>query len=113
VLPAGARSVRLVARDRGGRTGSATVGVKVQATTPLFLRLSVPRRLSRRARTLTLVVAATEPATLRLGTQRRSVGRRAQHISVHVRPGRGTLRLRFVLAAGGRSSTQYVAVPRR
>jgi uncharacterized delta-60 repeat protein len=113
VLPAGARSVRLVARDRGGRTGSATIGVRVQATTPLFLRLSVPRHLSRRARTLTLVVAATEPATLRLGTQRRSVGRRPHHISVHVRPGRGTLRLRFVLAAGGRSSTQYVAVSRQ
>jgi uncharacterized delta-60 repeat protein len=113
VLPAGARSVRLVARDGAGRTGSATVGLKVQATTPLFLRLTVSRRLSRRARTLALVVAATEPATLRLGKQRRSVGRHAQHISVRVRPGRGILRLRFVLAAGGRSSTQYVAVPRR
>jgi hypothetical protein len=71
-----------------------------------------PGTLSRRARTLALVVAATEPATLRLGKQHRSVGRRAQHISVRVRPGRSTLRLRFVLAAGGRSSTQYVAVPR-
>ena len=113
VLPAGARSVRLVARDRAGRTGSATVGLTVKTTTPLFLRLTVPRHLSRRARTLALVVAVTEPANLRLGKQRWSVGRRAQHVSVHIRPGRGTLRLRFVLAAGGRSSTQYVAVPRR
>ena len=113
VLPAGARSVRLVARDLSGRTGAARVRVRARATTPLFLRLSAPRRLSRRARTLTLVVAATQPSTLRVGGQRHPVGRGTRRIRVRVRPGRSTLRLRAALAAGGRSSTQYVVVPRR
>ena len=111
VLPAGARSVRLVARDRSG-TGSAAVRVRARATTPLFLRRA-PRPVSRRARTLTLVVAATQPSTLRVGGQRRSLGRSVRRVRVRVRPGRSPLRLRATLAAGGRSSTQYVLVPRR
>jgi hypothetical protein len=113
VLPAGTRVVRLVARDRAGRVGSASVGIRMQATTPLFLRLTAPARLSRRARTLRVRVASTVPATLRLGSQHHSVGPRPRGVRFRVRRGRSTLRLRFVLQAGRRASAQYVLVRRR
>jgi len=113
VLPAGTRTVRLVATDRSGRTGSARRRLRVRASTPFFLRLRAPARLSRRARTLRLVVAATQPATLRVRGRRFAVGRNARRISVPVPAGRRTLRVGLTLSAGGKRSPHTLLVRRR
>jgi hypothetical protein len=112
-LSAGTRSVRLVAVDRAGRAGTTTVRTRVRATTPFFLRLAAPARLSRSARAVTLTVAATQPSTLRVGGRRFRIGRGVRRIRVPVAPGRGTLRLGLVLAAGGKRSAHAVLIPRR
>lgn len=112
VVPAGTRRLRLVATDPRGRTGSAAARVKVPASRPFFLRLSAPRRLSRRARSVTLVVATTQAATLRSGRHRFPVGRAARRVRVPVRPGRKPLTLRLTLTSGGLSTPQVVTIRR-
>jgi hypothetical protein len=112
-LPAGTRAIRLVATDRSGRSGSASVPVRTQATFPFFLRLDAPRRLSRNARALTLTAASTQPASLRIAGLVVDLGRSARRLSVPVSPGTSALTLRLVLTAGGKSTTQVVVVPRR
>ena len=106
-------AVRLVAVDRAGRVGSRSVKVRVPGTTPYFLQLKAPGRLSRRARQLLLTVAATQAGALRIGGRRFSVGRSPRRIRVPVNAGRRTLRLTLVLAAGGGRNRQLVVVPRR
>lgn len=113
VLPAGTRSIRLVAVDRSGRSGTASVTVITRATTPYFLSLKTPRSLSRHARLLTLTASTTEPALLRIGALRIAVDRHTQRVRVHVKPGRSTLHLRLRLSAGRKSIVQPVFVPRR
>ncbi|MCW2952516.1 MAG: hypothetical protein JWQ48_1686 [Conexibacter sp.] len=112
-LPAGTRRIVLAATDRSGRVATASVGVRLRATTPFFLRLDVPSRIAPRARTATLVVASTQPATLRVGARRFAVGAAARRIRVPVRPGRTTVTLRLTLTAGGTASTRTVALQRR
>jgi hypothetical protein len=110
---AGTREVRLVAVDRAGHVGSGTVKVRVPASTPFFLQLKAPGRLSRRARRLVLVVAATQPGTLRIGGRRFSIGRSPRRIRLSVAAGRRPLRVSLILAAGGGRNRQLVVVPRR
>ncbi len=112
-LPPGARSVTLVARDRYGRTGRATVGVRIRPAAPVLLRASGPRRLSRRARKVTIVLAVAPDAVATIGGRRFRVGRRARRLSVKVRPGRTTLVLRLRVTSGGRSVTRTLRIPRR
>ncbi len=111
-LPAGTRTVRLVARDRSGRTGSATRRLRVRGSTPFFLRLSAPARLRRTARRLTLVVAASQPATLRVRGRRLRVGRSPRRVQVGVPAGSRAIRVAARLVAGGRSSARTVVVRR-
>jgi hypothetical protein len=111
-LPAGTRSVRLEATDAAGRTGSASVAVRVRATTPFFVRLSAPR-VSRTARTAVLVVSATQPSTLTVRGRRHRVGHRTTRIRVPIGAGRTPVRLRLTLTAGGRRSTSTIVVNRR
>ena len=85
-LPAGTRSIRLEATDAAGRTGSASVAVRVRATTPFFVRLSAPR-VSRSARTAVLVVSATQPSTLTVRGHRHSVGPEVSRIRVRIGAG--------------------------
>ena len=113
VLPAGTRRVRLEARDARGRRASATVPLRSRATTPLFLRLDAPARISRRAARVRLVVAATQPARLAVRGERHAVGAQPRTIHVPLRPGRAPVRLRLTLRAGGRTSVATVLVRRR
>ncbi len=112
-LPAGTRTLRLVAVDRSGRRSSRTLRTRVRATTPFFLRLKAPARLSRSARAVTLGVAATQPSTLRVRGRRFRIGRGLRRIHVAVPRGRGTLHLGLVLSAGGRRSLHAVTIARR
>lgn len=113
VLPPGARRLTLQATDGAGRVATDTVALRVRAATPFFVRLSAPRTLSRRARSLTIVVSATQPAALRVGARRFAVGPRGRRLRIPVAAGRSTLRLQLTLSAGGKSSRRIVVVTRR
>ncbi len=111
-LAPGRRTIRLVARDKRGRKGSATTQVSVIASAPAFLTLRAPSSLPRRARGLRIHVATSLPATLAIRGRRYRVDRRVRTIRVGV--GRGTKRivLRLQLRAFGRTSETRLVVPR-
>jgi hypothetical protein len=117
-LPAGRKRITLVARDRAGRLGRASVVVSVAAVRPLFLVLSGPRQVKRTARVLRLKVSSTIDATLtvkaaaRGSAQRFAVSRKLRTLRVRIASGRGTLSLRLSLAAAGLSQTRMLAVSR-
>ena len=112
-LPAGRRRLRLTARDRAGRSATASVAVRVFPVTPQFIELKAPGAISRKARRIRLHVVTNITATLRIGDQRFHVTRRPRTISVRVRPGRRPLRLRPVLTAAGRRSRAMLVIERR
>jgi hypothetical protein len=116
-LPAGVRRIDLVARDRFGRTGVASLVVRLRAARPLFLTLQAPRALGRRARSLRLTVSSSLDATLvvrvaGLRPQRFAVGRRTRHLTVHILRSRNLLSLRLSLSAGGLARATALNVPR-
>jgi hypothetical protein len=112
-LPPGRRQLRLTARDRRGRTGSASVPVRIVGVAPRFVVLRAPRSVRRGAHAVRLRVATNVAATLRIGRSRLHVTRRARTIRVPVRAGARALRLRGVLRAGGRRRSAVVVVMRR
>ena len=112
-LPAGRRRLRLTARDRVGRSATASVPVRVLPVTPQFIELEAPKSIRRRARTLRLRVLTSVTAAMRIGRQRFHVGRRSRTIIVRVTPGRRPLRLRAKLTAGGRRSSATLVITRR
>jgi hypothetical protein len=109
---AGVRRIRLVARDRTGLAGTAAVTVRVQAVRPAFLLLRAPRRLTGRARRLTLRVASSVPAVLRAGGRRHRVGRRPRRVALRIRPGTRDLSLPLVLGSGRLRIRVVLHVPR-
>ena len=111
-LPPGRRRLRVVARDRRGREGSASVVVRVARVTPQFLRLGRPARVARNARRVVLRVTSSVPATLRAGGRRHPVSRRPRRVAVRVRPGAGRLSLPLRLSAYGRSRSVVLRIPR-
>ncbi len=111
-LPAGRVLLRLVARDRQGRVGSATVRVLVRAVTPRFALFDRPRRLARGATRLRLRVATNVAATLTVRGQRFRVGPAAKRVVVRVPRGRGALVLKLRLRAGAKASTATVTIAR-
>jgi hypothetical protein len=113
VLPPGTRSVRLTAVDAAGRRAAASVALQPEATTPFFLRLDAPSKLSRAARSITLRVASTQSARLRIGSRGFSVSPKTTRIRLSIRPGRSKLSLMLVLSAGGKRTEQVVVIPRR
>jgi hypothetical protein len=117
-LPAGAQRIRLVARDRFGRTASASVLVRLGASRPVFLTLRIPAKISRHARSLRLTIASSVPARLVIRgagsrAQQFAVGRASRRVFVHVRPGASALRLSLSLSAAGRSTSTTELVTRK
>jgi hypothetical protein len=112
-LRAGRGRVSLVARGASGTTGAASVDLRVVPTTPRFLRLSAPRRVSARTRTVAITVATTVTARLTVGGRRIDVDRRARRILVRVRPGRRTLRLPLTLRSASRVARTTLVIARR
>ena len=78
-LPPGRRHLRLTARDRAGRSGTASVPVRVLPVTPQFIELKAPDAISRKARRIRLRVITNITATLRIGAQRFHVTRRPRN----------------------------------
>ena len=123
-LRPGRHRLRVVARDRLGRTGSSTRMVVVRAVAPRLLPRSLPRRISRRARRLRIVLASTLPARVtaagpsvrrRRGHHRPRwrIGTRARAIRIPIRPGAGRVELSLRARAFGHASTLTLSLPRR
>ena len=109
-LPPGATSIRLVATDSRGRSSQAQLHFKVLAMRATFLLARAPMRVSSHARHLRIVVATTAAAVLTIGGARHKVDRRRRTITITIRPGRSTLRLKYVLSSpGGVTRGTYVA----
>ncbi len=116
-LPAGRHRIELIATDRFGRRGHASVEVVLRASQPVFIELSAPRHATRKAQSLRVTVASSLQATLVVGTsgmrvQRFAVGRSARHLKVRIRRGRATLELKLSLRAGGQARNVRIAVRR-
>jgi alpha-tubulin suppressor-like RCC1 family protein len=97
-LSVGHHRVTLTARDPAGRVASASVAITILASPPVLTVLRVPKRVSRKARYLTLRVATLAPARLAVGRARASVDRRSKLIHVRISPKVRTLLL--VLRSG-------------
>ena len=102
-LPAGLVTLRLVARDRQGRTTTLTRRIRVAPVALALTTLRVPRKVGPGARSVTLTVATRVPATLRVGGRAFSVGPAARTIVIPLaaNPRVGVLRLPMRIAAGG------------
>ena len=86
-LSPGKQRLRLVATDRMGRQGTATVTVAVAAVAPQLLELSGPKKVSRRARKVTLRLAVNTRSKLTANGRALTVGRRTSRVTLPIRPG--------------------------
>jgi hypothetical protein len=111
-LPPGRDTVRLVAKERGGRTGSAQVTIRVVAARPFFVSLAAPAHASPRARTVRMTLATNETAKLRVAGQTFALSRRRRTITVRVVPGRATLQLPLRLSAYGKTAVTTARIRR-
>jgi hypothetical protein len=116
-LPAGGRvRLRLVATDRRGRRGSASIVVEVTGHPPRFIELT-GRRAG--ARSLRLRVASSIPARLRVSgahvrRHRSRVGPAARTVRVRLRGRAGRrVRVRLRLSSGRLASKLELTVRRR
>jgi hypothetical protein len=121
IAPAGLRAGRdrivLEARDATGRTSRASVLVRLLPTRPVFLAVSVPRRVPGKARTLRLTIVSSVTArlvvrTAGVRTQRFTAGRERRRLKVRIHRGRGTLKLTLVLGSGSLKRTLDLSVRR-
>ena len=109
----GADRITLVARDASGRTASASTVVHVRPVELPFLRLSLPKRVSRRARQLRLRAASALPSTLIVGHKRYSISRTTRTITVRIVRGRQPLVIELSVTARGLTQPITVVVRRR
>jgi Lactonase, 7-bladed beta-propeller len=114
-LPAGRYRLRLVARDRVGRTGVASRTVRVRPEPLRITRISYKPRVSRRTRKVVVTIRTSAPATLRARGHRFRIGTRARFVlPLPRRPATGVLRIPVTLAAsGGRRLTGTIQLRRR
>lgn len=116
-LSAGRHRIVLVATDRFGRIGRASVEVVLRGARPVFTVLSAPPSAKRNARSLRLKVASSLPATLVVRVpggraQRFTLGRTTRRLTVRIRRGHTTLQLNLSLGAGGLTRKVGLAVKR-
>lgn len=112
-LPAGRQAVTLTARDRFGRTASASVRIIFVAVLPAFRTVAAPRTVSRRARSVTLTVSASVITPLSVGGRRFTVGRSASRVRIPIKPGRTPLKLTLKLGSGRLTVTRVITIGRR
>ena len=112
-LTPGSPVVRLVARDRRGRTASSSVRLRVVAAAPFFTTLAPPKgKLSTRAGSVRLRVATNVTATLLAGGRRFTLNRRTKTITVPVTRGSKALKLALGLRSHGRSAGRTLQIAR-
>lgn len=111
-LGAGTRKLVLRARDRNGRTGTATMTIKVTPRTPQFTVVKGPKSLSRKVRKVVLTVAAAFESRLRVGATRTTLTRKPKRVTIRVKPGRSLLQLRLQLSSGKLINEHLLEIPR-
>ena len=112
-LAAGRQTITLEARDSSGRVGRATTTVRLTAVAPKFRKVSAPKRVSRRAKSVTLRLSTSVESTVRIGTQRFRAWSTARGLKVKVKPGRSKLKLKVRIASGKYSATRTVTITRK
>lgn len=102
-LPRGRFVLRAVARDVSGRRGIARVRLNVAPNRLWLLRLSAPKTVKRRSRSVAVRVAASAPATLKAAGRRYRIGTRTRRIVLPLphKPTQGAVRVRFTLVPRG------------
>jgi len=111
-LPAGKHVITLTARDRHGRSATASVRVTILPSVPIVRLLRVPHRTSRKATALTIRIATLAPATMIVAGRTVLLGRDQRSIRVPIRPGRKPLKLALVLRSGRFTSRLTATVAR-
>jgi hypothetical protein len=99
-LPAGRHRLTLTARDRFGRVATTAMAVTITPAAPVVTRLTIPRRVSRRARSVTIRIATLTPVTVTVGRRGVVIGRALTALRLPVRPGRKAVRIVLVLRSG-------------
>ena len=112
-LPAGHYRITLTARDRHGRTASASVPVTVTPSPPTLRLLHAPQRVSSRSRSLTLSLATLAAAKITVDRLHALVGRNPRTLRVAIRPGQTPLTIVLTLHSGPYVNRVAIAVTRR
>lgn len=105
-LPLGTRSLRLVARDRTGRTGVARVRVRVEAPQLRIVSLTVPLKVGPKARSVRVRIRTSASAALTAGGRRYRLRARRTTLTIRLpsRPAVGIVSVPFRLAARDRAA---------
>jgi DNA-binding beta-propeller fold protein YncE len=103
--------IRLVATDSHGRSSQAELRLNVVAVPPAFLVARAPTHIKASAKRVRIVVASTVPSVLTIAGSRHRVGRKPDAITIAIKRGHRTLRLKYSLRAigGGTIRGVYVA----
>jgi hypothetical protein len=106
-LPAGRSSLRLVARDARGRTGSARLRIAIAPRALRVEKLDGPFSVGRGARRATITIGASIPALLRIAGRRHHLARRTRRLRVRLpaRPTAGLLRVAYTWSPERAAST--------
>jgi len=99
-LTAGRHRVTLTARDPDRRTGSTSVTITVAPAPPILSLLKAPKRISAKARSVTVHIATLAADTVKIGRRAVRLGRRPTALRLAVTRGRRTLALILVLRSG-------------
>jgi len=104
-LPAGKVTLKLVARDRNGLTGTATLPLRVEARRLRVVSVSVPQKVGKSARTVTVTISTSARSTLTAAGRRLRVGTKATKLTIPLpkKPAVGVLRVPFKLSATDRA----------
>jgi hypothetical protein len=112
-LLAGRHRLTLTARDSSGRKATSSVLVRLLAVQPSFKKVKAPKKVSRKARRVTLKVAASVDVPLKIGKQRFTLRRGLTTVKVGVKPGRSKLTFNLVIGSGKLTAKRTVRVARR
>ncbi len=98
-LPRGRVTVRLVARDRHGRSSTSRAVIRVRAPQPGLTQLEGKRVVGAGARSATFRIRTTAPAVLRIAGRRYAVGLKARKLTLKLpaRPKSGLLLVPYEL----------------
>jgi hypothetical protein len=113
-LPRGRVLIRLVARDRMGRTSTSSARIRVRAPVPAIDTLEGDRVVSAGTRSVTLRIASSAPATLTVAGKRFRLGPKARRVVLPLpgRPASGLLTLPYRLRNADGSSRGAIEIVR-
>ena len=109
-LHPGVTTIKLDATDDSGRTSSATVHLNVRGLAPVLTQVRAPTKVRARARRVRIKIASNVPAVFSIAGAHHRVSSKPTTITIAVRPGHTTLRLRYALTStSGVAHGTYVA----